>query len=229
MQSTLKAKYSRSLSVPGNATSNETRIVFESALRRSVSQQRCEQSQQETVLVNRDVGALSNVTACEELGGELVTVSTQIDWSRKIQEIVSTIIGAVSDQNVRGISEPFFQAVESIVNQKVNVDTFVNVTVFCITLIRRYRAASPSSLEDRAEWLTEQVYELMEAAYRRYRIADWIKRQGGWTGVLRLVRKKYQTITDYATGGQGFTRQHAAIAGTVVVSFGVAFMIWYNW
>ena len=228
MQSTLKASYSRSLSAPGSSTDNEMRIVFESALRRSVSQQRSEQSQQETVL-NRDVEALSNLHACEELGGELITVSTQIDWSEKIQEIVATIIKAVSDQNLGGISEPFFQAVESIVNRKVNIDTFVNVTVFCVTLVRRYKAASPSSWEHRSAWMTEQVYELMAAAYQRYQIDEWIQRKGGWAGVLRLVRKKYQTITDYATGGRGFTRQHAAIAGTVIISFGVAFTIWYYW
>ena len=42
----------------------------------------------------------------------------------------------------------------------------------------------------------------MATAYQRYHIDDWIQEQSGWTGVLKLVRKKYQTFIHYAIGGQ---------------------------
>ena len=229
MQSTLREKYARSLSAPESTASVEARIVIESALERELPQQRRkrEHSKQEPAI---EPSSNASVT-CKELGQELVVVSTQIGEkdSLRIQEIITRIITAVTDQNVDGISEPFFEAIESMVNRRMNVDTFIKVMVFCITLVRRYIAASPSSWKDKAVWVTEQVYELMASAYQRYHIDDWIQEQGGWTGVLRLVRKKYQTFSDYAIGGQGSTRRNAATAGAIVVIGAVAFAVWYNW
>ena len=230
MQSTLREKYTRSFSAPESTASIEARIVLESALERELSQphHQQEQSKQESIL-EASSNAIANVT-CKELGQELVAVSTQIgEKDSKRQEIITRIITAVIEQNVDEISEPFFEAIESMVNRRMNVDTFINVMVFCITLVRRYRAASLSSWQDKAIWVTEQVYELMLSAYQRYHIDDWIQQQGGWTGVLRLVRKKYQTFSDYAIGGRGFTRRNAVAAGGIVLIGAVVFAVWYNW
>ena len=167
MQSTLREKYrTRSLSAPGSTESIEARIVFESALERELPQQRRrEQSQQESSVFEASPNAS---IACKELGQELVAVSTQIgETDSRIQEIITRIVTAVFDQNVDGISEPFFEAIESMVNRRVNIDTFINVMVFCIMLVRRYRVASLSSWQDKAVWVTEQVYELMVSAYQR--------------------------------------------------------------
>lgn len=231
MQSTLREKYrSRSLSAPESTTSQEAKIVFESALKHAVRQQQVESTQQAVLHAVVNEGE-SVKEACAELGQELVTVSTQIGESRdsKVVEIITRIIQAAGNQSVDEISTPFFEAIESIVNQRITIDTFVNVMVFCITLVRSYRDASPSSWEDKAVWITEQVSSLMAAAYQRYHIDDWIQEQGGWTGVLRLVRKKYQTFTDYATGGQGFTRRQAVTAGAGVICIITVAAIWYNW
>ena len=228
MQSTLREKYrSRSLSAPESTTSQEVKIVFESALQHAVQQQQVESTQQ-AVVVNEGESVKE---ACTELGQELVTVSTQIGESRdnKILEIITRIIKAAGNQSVDEISTPFFEAIESIINRRITIDTFVNVMVFCITLVRNYRDASPSSWEDKVVWITEKVSSLMATAYQRYHIDDWIQEQGGWTGVLRLVRKKYQTFTDYATGGRRFTRRQAVAASAGVISIIAVVAIWYNW
>ena len=227
MQSTLRQKYSRSLSAPESATSQEAKIVFESALRHAVRQHQ-EESTQQAVVVNK---AESVKEACTELGQELVAVSTQIGESRnsKIQEIITRIYAAVGHQSVDEVSTFFFEAIESMVNRKITIDTFVNVMIFCITLVRSYKNASPSSWEDRAVWIVQQVSTLMAAAYQRYHIDDWIQEQGGWTGVLRLVRQKYQTVTDYATRGRGFTTGKKIAAGAGVTGIIALVAIWYNW
>lgn len=224
MQSTLRERYTRSFSAPESTTSKEARIVIETALQHA---QR-EQSHRQPVL-NGASSVSSESETCKELGQELIGVSSQIGERKnsKIQEIITKIVTAVTNEDVGGISEPFFEAVESIINRKVDVDTFINVMVFCITLVRRYRATSPSNMQDRAVWMTEQVYELMTFAYQRYRINDWIQEQGGWKGVLRLVRMRYQTFTDYAT--QRLVSNSGATAGAVVLIGTVAFIVWYNW
>lgn len=230
MQSTLRERYrNRSLSAPGSTTSQEARIVFETALQHAASQQQEQSQQQQSVVVNRTQS--SNVSdACTELGQELVTVSTQIgERDSGIKQIITRIVTAVIDQNVDDISVPFFEAIESIINRRMDIDTFVNVMVFCITLVRRYRAASLSTREDKASWVIEQVSELMASAYQRYHIDDWIQEQGGWMGVLRLVRMKYQTFTDYAIREWNFTRRQTATAGSIVIVSAVAFIVWYNW
>ena len=228
MQSTLREKYSRSLSAPESITSQEAKLVFKSALQHAVRQYQ-EESTQQTVVVNESEA----VEAYTELGQELVAVSTQIGENRdsKIKEIITRIYAAVSHQSIDEVSTPFFEAIESMVNREITVDTFVNVMVFCITLVRSYRNASPTSWEDRTVWIAQQVSILMAAAYQRYHIDDWIQEQGGWTGVLRLVRKKYQTVTDYATGGRGFTtgQKVAAGAGVAGIAGIIALVaIWYN-
>lgn len=222
MQSTLRERYrSRSFSAPGSTTSVEARRVFESALRHAASQH--EEQSQHSIVVN---GSAESSDVCTELGQELVTASSQID--EKLQQIIKEIVTAVREQNV-DLSRPFYEAVESIINRKITVDTFINVMVFCITLVRRYKAESPSSWQDKAVWITEQVYELMASAYQRYHIDDWIREQGGWTGVLKLVRTKCQTFTDYAIQPVFARRQTAVAAGTIVVFGAVGLIIWYNW
>ena len=232
MQSALREKYrSRSVSAPGSTASIEARVVFESALQHELSQQQNEQSQQESILVDGDLVASSNVSdACKELGQELVAVSTQMgEGNSRIQGIMTRMEAAL-DQNVDGISEPFFEAIESMVNQRM-VDTFINVMTFCIKLVFRYRAASPSTPQDKAIWVTEQVYELMASAYQRYHIYEWIQEQGGWKAVLGLVREKHQTCSDYAPqGGRGFTRRNTALTvGAAFILGAVALGVWYNW
>jgi len=143
-----------------------------------------------------------------------------------ISEKFARISAAVFDEDLDGISVPFFEAMESIVKLEINVDTFINTMVFCIKLVRRYRKTSPTTFQDKAMWMTEQICELMESAYQRYRIGDWIEEQGGWPGVLRLVRKKYQTITDYGERW-GVNRVTVGVAGAIVGV--VAIAIWYNW
>lgn len=226
MQSTLREIY-RSRSAPSSIALSEAKIVLESALRQdvAVSQQR-PQSLHESVVVNgQSTSNISNV--CTELGQELVAVSDQVD-ERTQETVVTRIIATTNGQDPDGISKPFFEAIKSMVKRGMNIDTFIDVMVFCITLVRRYRTASSSSWQDKMLWMTEQIYELMASAYQRYHIDQWIQEQGGWTGVLRLVRMKYQTVTDYAIGRRGSVRQNVT-AGVVVIVGVVAFTIWYNW
>ena len=233
MQSTLRENYrNRSLSAPGGTASSEARIILESAVQHSVVtvSPNLRSQRQESVVVNGQ-STSNNSNVYTELGQELVAVSDQVDERIKeiIRQIITRISAAVSDQDLDGISVPFFEAIESIVKRRINIDTFINVMVFCITLVRRYRATAPSSWQDKAMWMTEQIYELMASAYQRYHIDDWIEEQGGWTGVLRLVREKYQTITDYAIGRRGSMRQNLTAGVAVTIVGVVAFTVWYNW
>ena len=229
MQATFKEKFERSLSAPGNIVSTEARIVLDSALQHAAQPRQRKHSQ--SVVVNGDSSSsVSNV--CTELGQELVAVSAQIGPQKddtKIQKIITKITAAIFEQDVDGISKPFFDALDSIVNKKIDTDTFVNLMVFCIKLVRSYKAASLNSWEDKAAWITEQLYGLIATAYQRYHIDNWIQEQGGWSGVLQLVRTKFQTFTDYAIGGRGLTRKRAATAGVIIVFSAAALFIWYNW
>ena len=233
MQETLRERFeNRSLSAPGSIVSTEARRVLESALQHGAEPRQSENSQ--SLVVNGE--SSSAIDVYTELGQELVAVSTQLqigvqDDSR-IQEIISRLIAAVVDQDVAEISEPFFDALDSIVlNKKITTDTFINLMIFCIRLIRRYKAESLSSnWKGKAVWITEQIYELIATAYQRYQIDAWIQRQGGWSGVLQLVRTKFQTFTDYAIQGRGFTKKAgAATAGAFVILGAAAFIVWYNW
>ena len=145
-------------------------------------------------------------------------------------EIIVRIMRATGNQSVDETAPAFIEAVENIVMQRITIYTYVNVMVFSITLVQSYKDASPSSWKDIAVWITEQVSILKAAAYHRYHI-DWIQEQSGGTGVLRLVRKKYQTFIDCATGGQGFMRRRQAVAagaGMICIITTVA-AVWYNW
>ena len=143
------------------------------------------------------------------------------EWD-KILEIVIR----AGNQSVDETAPAFLDAIDSIVNRRITIYSFVNVVTFSITLVRSYRDASPRTSEGNAAWITKQVSILMAAAYHRYHIdSDRIQEQSGWTGVLRL---EYQTFTDYATGGQ---RRQAVAVGAgmicIITTVGLA-AIWYN-
>ena len=143
------------------------------------------------------------------------------EWDKILEIIIRA-----GNQSVDETAPAFLDAIESIVNRRITIYSFVNVVTFSITLVRSYRDASPRTFEGNAEWITKQVSILMAAAYHRYHIdSDRIQEQSGWTGVLRL---EYQTFTDYATGGQ---RRQAVAVGAgmicIITTVGLA-AIWYN-
>ena len=143
------------------------------------------------------------------------------EWDKILEIIIRA-----GNQSVDETAPAFLDAIDSIVNRRITIYSFVNVVTFSITLVRSYRDASPRTLEGNAVWITKQVSILMAAAYHRYHIdSDRIQEQSGWTGVLRL---EYQTFTDYATGGQ---RRQAVAVGAgmicIITTVGLA-AIWYN-
>ena len=144
------------------------------------------------------------------------------EWDKILEIIIRA-----GNQSVDETAPAFLDAIESIVNRRITIYSFVNVVTFSITLVRSYRDASPRTLEDNAMWITKQVSILMAAAYHRYHIdSDRIQEQSGWTGVLRL---EYQTFTDYATRG-GQRRQAVAVGAgmiCIITTVGLA-AIWYN-
>ena len=147
----------------------------------------------------------------------------------ELDKILEIIIRA-GNQSVDETAPAFLDAIESIVNRRITIYSFVNVAIFSITLARSYRDASPRSLEGKALWITKQVSILMAAAYHRYHIdSDRVQEQSGWTGVLRL---EYQTFTDYApTGGQ--RRQAVAVGAGMICTYIITTVglaaVWYNW
>ena len=149
----------------------------------------------------------------------------------RVQIITSRIIrAATGNLSVDEAAPALIDAVEDVfVNQRVTIYTFLNVTVFSITLVQSYRDASPRSWEDKKVWVMEQVSILMAAAYQRYDIDDGIQEQSGWTGVLRLVREHAVPNLHrlYATGVQGFMRRRQAVAGMICIITTVA-AIWHN-
>ena len=147
------------------------------------------------------------------------------EWNKILEIIIRA-----GNQRVDETAPAFLDAIESIVNRRITIYSFVNVVTFSITLVRSYRDASPRTLEGKAVWITKQLSILMAAAYHRYHIdSDRIQEQSGWTGVLRL---EYQTFTDYATvGGQRRPRRQAVAVGAgmicIITTVGLA-AIWYN-
>ena len=137
---------------------------------------------------------------CTEVGQELQEISylvekeLQTEKSLSFTQKVKNILAAIRSQEVH-IWEPFFEALESLIGQQVCTKTFVNITAFGIAIVRRYKEELPNSTTN---WVISLVVELMMSAYERYRIYDWIQQQGGWRGVLELVRRRYQTFVDYA-------------------------------
>lgn len=220
MQSTLSEGYVRL----GINVAEVVRIIL-----RYVSQGDGSQEQQLTVV--RQSSNTSNVY--EELGQELATISSQIEpvsGGSRMQELITRIMEAVScSENDDGIASTFFEAIESMVtNRRMNLDAFINTMVFCIKLVRRYRAASPSSWEEKSMWMIGQICELIEGAYQRYNIDGWVQEQGGWNNILTQVRTRYRNFYDYAIQ-PACTRQTAVTAGTIIIVTVVAFAIWYNW
>ena len=99
--------------------------------------------------------SVKEAEACPELcEQELITVSCmhsiQIESrDNKVLEIIIRIMRAYTgNQSIDETAPAFLDAVESVVNQRITIYTFVNVMVFSIALLRSYRDVSPSSWED---------------------------------------------------------------------------------
>lgn len=89
-------------------------------------------------------------------------------------------------------------------------------------------------VEDRDEfqltyWVNDLIAKLI-APYERYHVHQWIQEQGGWNGVLKLARNKYQAIVECVPRYRrmGWWRQIAVAAGVVTISVvAVGAGIWY--
>ena len=78
-------------------------------------------------------------------------------------------------------------------------------------------------------WVNDLISELI-APYERYHIHQWIQEQGGWIGVLKSVRNKYQAFVECVPRSRrlGSWRQIAVAAGGVTIGMIVASAgIWY--
>ena len=145
--------------------------------------------------------------------------SIQIE-SRDLQIIIRIIRAATGNLSVDEAAPALLDAFEDVVNRRITIYTFLNVTVFSIPLVQSYRDASPSSWKDKEVWITEKVSILMAAACQRYHIDDWIQEQSGWTGVLRLVR-------EHAVPNLHRLYRRQAVAGMICIIITVA-AIWHN-
>lgn len=171
-----------------------------------------------------------DTTACTQVGKELSELSGLIE--RELQgdnqgfiEQVRNILAAIRNQDIT-IWEPFFKAVENLISRQVCTKTFVNFTVFGIALVRRYNDESPNSS---INWVIDVVAELVSTAYERYHIDEWIQEQGGWRGVLQLVRNTYQSFVDYVPVPRGLNswRQIAATGGVAIGAIAFGAGVWY--
>lgn len=223
-QFTLRRERVRSLSAPASITfpavavKEPTKAGIKTILKSAMTSQgtRC--------LINEDT------KACTEVGQELRELSGLIE--RELQgenqtfiEQVRHILTAIRNQDTT-IWEPFFKAVENMISKQVCTKTFVNFTAFGIALVRRYNEESPSNS---IHWVIDIVTELVSSAYERYHIDEWIQEQGGWRGVLQLVRNKYQSFVDYVPVPRGFElwRQIAVTGGVAIGAIAVGAGVWY--
>ena len=224
-QSTLRR--SRSLTAPASITSQVTavkeltkdgiKLILKSAMTPSQST-RC--------LFN----VHENTKACTEVGQELSNLSGLIEKELQGENQsfivqVRNILTAIRNQDIT-IWEPFFKAVETLISRQVCTKTFINFTVFGIALVRRYNDESPNSSID---WVIDVVAELVSTAYERYHINEWIQEQGGWRGVLQLVRNTYQSFVDYVPVPRGLNswRQIAVTGGVAIGAIAVGAGVWY--
>ena len=225
-QSTLRKerfKFKRSLSAPESLPTlrqserkAELKIILKSAASTS----------QESLHLSFNGG----MEGCTEVAQELNEISRLVEKELRnenqtfIQQ-VRRILAAIRYQDA-AIWEPFFEALESMVNREVHIKTFVNFTAFGVALVRRYKEESPDSPTN---WIIDLVAELMVSAYERYNIDNWIQEQGGWKGVLRLIRNKCQTVVDYipARRGMGSWRQAAVTGAGVICLIAVGAAIWH--
>lgn len=225
-QSTLRRERGRSLSAPASimfpaaAAKKPTKAGIKLILKSAMTSQgtRCQ------INVNEDA------KACTEVGQELRELSGLIERELQgenqsfINQII-TILTAIRNQDAT-IWEPFFKALENMISRQVCTKTFVNFTAFGIALVRRYHDESPNSS---IHWVIDIVAELVSSAYERYHIDEWIQEQGGWRGVLQLVRNKYQSFVDYVPVPRGLElwRQIAVTSGVAIGAIAVGAGVWY--
>ena len=171
----------------------------------------CSENKLSIIDANRATKVCTNVA--QERGG-LIEAELQGENPQCFNEQVKVILIAIRNQDIT-IWEPFFIATENMITRQICMKMFVNFTAFVIALFRRYKNESPKSS---VNWATDVVAEMVSSAYERYHINEWIQEQGGWRGVLQLVRNEYQSFVDCVPVPRGlvwWSRQ-------VVVKVGVA-------
>ena len=183
----------RSISAPISATAEEMKKSTKKVLVSAVTAQ-------ETCTVRMATTSNGQLTPDAEVGLELSTISGQVEEellgsNQSFVQQVTMIVNAALHQKPDEVHALFFTTLENIVNHEVTFKTFVNISVFCIVMWRRYKEETS---ENSRTWITEQVAELMVVAYSRYHIDEWIEQIGGWSGVLTVVRETYHSVIDYA-------------------------------
>ena len=199
----------RSVSAPISATAEEMKKSAKEVL---ISAESAQEETHTIHLATRNVP----LTPDAEVGRELSSISDQIQEELQgnnqsfLQEL-DKIVNAALRKEPGEVYDLFFTALESIVNRQVKFKTFVNISVFCIVMWRRYKEESS---DNSCTWFIEQVVELMTFAYSRYSIDEWIEGVGGWSGVLTRVRETYNCAVDYVrpSGRRG----SLIVAGTTV-------------
>ena len=186
----------RSISAPSSAETEKMKKSIMEVLKSAVTDQ-------ETRTVQPPMTSSSQLTpdAEIELGLELARRSDRVEEELQgnnqsfLQQVYRIVNALLQNENKDEVYELFFVTLESTVKREVNFRTFVNISVFCIVMWRRYKEVSS---DNSRSWITEQVVELMTIAYSRYEIDVWIEEMGGWPGVLARVRGAYHSAIDYA-------------------------------
>lgn len=184
----------------------------------------------ESALTSQDKHFLISANkACAEVGQELSELSGLIEkeWQRENWTFIENIYSAIQNQDADALREAFFEALDDMITGQVCTKIFVNFTVFSIILARFYEQDSSNCSTN---GVINLVAKLMTLAYERYHINEWIQEQGGWTGVLKLVRNQYQTFVDGCVlipRGLGSWRQIAMAGGVTIGAIAVGAGIWY--
>lgn len=224
IMSVLRRERARSLSAPASITFPAVGVKKLRLEKKAVVQLILEST---TSHCQDRVYLTGNFKACAEVGKELKDLSGIIERElqgenrRLIEEVVRRILTAII-RNHDITWELLFEAIESLFTKEL-----VDFTVFGIALVRRYKDELPNSLTN---WVIDIVAGLMASAYERYHINEWIQEQGGWRGVLQLIRNKYQTFAEYVPvpRGLGSWRQTAVAAGGVLIGvITVGAGVWY--
>jgi len=200
----------RSISAPISATDLEMKKSAKEVLISA-------ESAQETCTIHLATPSSVQLSPDAEVGLELSSISGQIQEelqgnNQSFPQELEEIVNAALRKEPGEVYDLFFKALENIVNRQVKFKTFVNISVFCIVMWRRYKEESS---DNSRTWFIEQVVELMTVAYSRYSIDKWIEGVGGWSGVLTRVREAYNCAFDYVRPPTG-RRGSLIVTGTTV-------------
>jgi len=212
----------RSISAPIPAKAEEMKKSVEKVIMSAASAQ-------ETFTIHSATTRNEQLTPDLEaraVGLELSSISGQVEeeiqennqtYLQQLEEMVNAALRQEPDE----VYDLFFTALENIANRQVKCKTFVNISVFCIAMWRRYKEKLSDSS---CTWFIEQVVELMMVAYNRYSIDEWISGVGGWSGVLIRVRETYDYAVDYMQPPMG-RRGSLIVTGAAIA--GVAAIGWW--